>query len=164
MPKSEIPLKEADLHKSVSEFLDWMLLPPALYTTFPAGWTAMRKGAAGRLKAAGLKPGMPDLLVFFGGKTIGLELKANAIVSKAQLELFPKLEAAGVSVHLCRDLDSVWYNLSTVHAVPMRPYNYGYPSNVPPAEARRKAESTQSTPQPTQETLDALGSSIKSLL
>ena len=78
-------ISEIDLHRSVAELLDWCLLPPAVYTTFPAGWGKLPPKTVGRLKACGLKTGMPDILVFNAGKTIGIELKRpGGRLSKAQ--------------------------------------------------------------------------------
>jgi hypothetical protein len=112
---------EADLHRTVAEFLDWVLLPPAVWTTFPAGWTAMRKGAAGRLRGAGLKAGMPDILVFYGnGCTMGIELKSiSGKLSKFQLEMFAKLDKAGMRSYVSRSLEDV-YNALIIEDVPRK--------------------------------------------
>ena len=64
-----------DLHASVAGQLDWRLKRPAFYTTFPAGWGKLPGMVAGKLKACGLKAGMPDLLVWYEGRTVGIELK-----------------------------------------------------------------------------------------
>jgi hypothetical protein len=128
---------EAELHRSVAELLDWMLLRPAMWTTFPAGWTKMRKGAAGRLHGAGLKAGMPDAFVFHNGRTIGIELKTpSGKVSPVQFDMFEKLRLAGVPVHVCRSVDEVHEALAA-HKIPMRKFSLGHPQ----AKARR-------TPQP----------------
>jgi hypothetical protein len=89
--------------------LDWVLLPPAIFTTFPAGWGKLTKGTAGRLYASGLKKGMPDILVFdVMRKVIGIELKAGAnSVSAAQRDMFAKLQGVGVRVYVCKSLEDV---------------------------------------------------------
>ena len=94
---------------SVAELLDWVLLPPAIFTTFPAGWGKLTKGTAGRLYASGLKKGMPDLFVFdVMRKVIGIELKTGVNgVSSAQREMFAKLQAVGIRVYVCRSLEDV---------------------------------------------------------
>jgi hypothetical protein len=85
-----------------------LLAEPACYTTFPSGGYILGKAAAGRLKARGLKAGMPDILVFFGGRCVGLELKVgNRGTSKAQNEMFMRLANAGVHVRVCWTLDDV---------------------------------------------------------
>lgn len=93
---------EGQLHATIAELLDWVLLPPAVWTTFPAGWGVLGKATAGRLKKSGLKPGMPDMLVFCYGSTLGIELKAlGKTTSPAQDEMFAKLRKAGVQVYIC---------------------------------------------------------------
>lgn len=101
--------RESELHASVAQLLDWVLLPPALYTTFPAGWGKLTKGTAGRLYASGLKRGFPDILVFdVMRKVIGIELKAGAnSVSAAQRDMFSKLQGVGVRVYVCKSLEDV---------------------------------------------------------
>ena len=50
----KVKASEAQLHKSVAEFLDWVLLPPALWTTFPAGWGKLGKATAGQMEREGV--------------------------------------------------------------------------------------------------------------
>ena len=137
---------EIDLHRSVANFLDWMVMPPAVWTTFPAGWTAMKKGAAGRLRGCGLKAGMPDILVFYNGFTIGIELKTKTEISRPQEAMFAKLRNAGVLVHICRDIEDVYQALALCHHVPMRKFNYGQSYKAP--ESRRPEKSAQSASSP----------------
>ncbi|HEX8837694.1 MAG TPA: VRR-NUC domain-containing protein [Candidatus Acidoferrum sp.] len=134
-------ISEIDLHRSVADFLNLMLLPPAVWTTFPAGWTPMRSGAAGRLKGCGLRAGMPDILVFHNGFTVGLELKAaNGTLSRPQQDMFAKLRNAGVLVHICRSIEDVYKALSVCHHIPMRKFNA---PRIATPEGRRTKESTQ---------------------
>lgn len=129
------------LHMAVAEFLDWVVMPPALWTTFPAGWTAMNKGQAGRLKACGLKAGMPDIMVFHDGFTLGIELKAGGHgLTEAQKEMHPKLLAAGVRVCVARSIDVVEHILR-VHNIPIRKINYG--SSLTTSEIRCPQEPAQ---------------------
>ena len=99
---------EAQLHATVAQFLDWALMPPALYTTFPAGWGVLTRATAGRLKGAGLKQGIPDLLFFHQGRCYCIELKAwRGSLSAVQKEMHAKLAAAGIPVKVCNSLDDV---------------------------------------------------------
>lgn len=99
---------ESQLHQSIAELLDWILIEPAFYSTFPAGWGKLTKGTAGRLYASGLKRGMPDILVFDRNKVAGIELKAGKnSVSSAQRTMFAKLQAVGITVHVCRSQEDV---------------------------------------------------------
>lgn len=133
---------ELDLHRSVADFLNWMLLPPAVWTTFPAGWTGMRVGAAGRLRACGLKAGMPDILVFHRGFTIGIELKTSINnLSKNQKIMFEKLRNAGVMTYVCRSIDEVYEVLAMGHRVPMRDFRHA--ASVKTSEGRRPQEPAQ---------------------
>lgn len=84
----------------------------------------MRTGAAGRLKGCGLRAGMPDILVFHNGFTVGLELKTvNGTISRPQQDMFARLRNAGVLVHICRSIEDVYQALSICHHVPMRKFN-----------------------------------------
>lgn len=109
---------EDELHQSAAELLDWLILPPAFYTTFPAGWGLLPKSTAARLKRCGLKPGMPDILVFdyfrmianrIYPKVIGIELKRpkSGRASDDQREMHAKLAKVGVDVYVCRTLDEI---------------------------------------------------------
>lgn len=111
---------EGQLHTTVAQFLDWALMPPALYTTFPSGWGVLARSTAGRLKGAGLKSGMPDILVFHDGRCYGVELKAwNGKISEAQKDMHNKLRAAGTVVFVCASLDEVIWAMERV-GVPLR--------------------------------------------
>ena len=99
---------EYQLHATVAEFLDWALLPPALYTTFPAGWGVLARSTAGRLKRAGLKQGIPDILLFHNGKATGIELKSyNGTLTQIQKDMHARLRGAGIEVFTCASLDEV---------------------------------------------------------
>jgi len=128
--KSAVMPTEAELHQSVAEYLDWALLPPAVYSTFPAGWGKLSKAMAGRLKGSGLKPGMPDLFVFdrqeikLGNyqfpKVIGIELKRpGEKPSAAQQLMFPRLRTLGIAIYVCECLEDVAAALQREH-VPVR--------------------------------------------
>lgn len=134
-------ISELDLHQSVADFLSWTVLPPAVWTTFPAGWTAMRTGAAGRLKACGLKAGMPDILVFHDTRTFGIELKTlMGKLSAAQIEMSDRLAKAGIWVHVCHSIDDVHETL-VAQRIPLRKFSYA--PRLASSESRRKKEFTQ---------------------
>jgi len=99
---------EAQLHATVAQYLDWALMPPAFYSTFPAGWGVLTKSTAGRLKGAGLKQGVPDILIWFNGFTFGVELKSYmGRLTPVQIATHQKLQAAGVQVRTCSSLMEV---------------------------------------------------------
>lgn len=101
-------ISESQIHKTVADLLDWVLLPPALWTTFPAGWGKLPKATAGRLHGAGLKAGFPDLLIFYSGHCTGIELKAeDGKISQKQMQMFLRLDKAGVRVYICQCIEDV---------------------------------------------------------
>jgi hypothetical protein len=113
---------EDQLHRSVAEFLDLALLPPAVWTTFPAGWGEFGLKTAVRLKNSGLKPGMPDIFVYDRHrvssnrtytKVVGLELKKpGEKPSAAQQLMFARLRDVGVAIHVCESINDVVRALS----------------------------------------------------
>ena len=57
-------------------------------------------------KSLGVVPGAPDLLLWQGGKSFALELKADAgRVSESQTDMLAKLEQAGVCIAVARGID-----------------------------------------------------------
>lgn len=87
---------------------------------------------------------MPDILVFYNGFTIGIELK-SAInnLSKNQKIMFGKLRNAGVMTYVCRSIDEVYEVLAMGHRIPMRKFNYASHVKVP--ESSRSQEPSQGT-------------------
>lgn len=68
--------KELGLHITVAELLEWSVAPGWAFT-HPASGEKRDKRTASKLKAMGLKPGWPDLILISpGGRFHGLELKA----------------------------------------------------------------------------------------
>ena len=111
---------ESELHLSVANLLDWVLLPPAFYSTFPAGWGVLSPSMAQRLKRSGLKAGMPDMMVFYDGRCFGIELEARKNgLSSEQVITFKKLKEACIRVHVCRSIDDVMHALR-YEDVPLR--------------------------------------------
>ncbi|PWT76100.1 MAG: hypothetical protein C5B60_04475 [Chloroflexi bacterium] len=99
---------ETQLHIAVAEFLDWILLPPAMYTTFPAGWGQLGFKTSKQLKRSGLKPGMPDILVLYESRCIFIELKAGKNkLSPVQREMHSKLRDAGFHIYIAKSIEDV---------------------------------------------------------
>jgi hypothetical protein len=125
---------EDDLHAAVANVLDRLLLPPATWTTFPAGNVELTGQAAAKLARLGLKRGWPDVLVLHGSLH-GIELKnrdgklsrtrtvrtrrGSLRLVEGQQETFPRLEAAGMKIAVCRSIDDVLLALRGWN-VPMR--------------------------------------------
>src|SRR6185436_17261239 len=78
-------IAENDLHESVASALDLLLLPPAMWTTFPAGAVPLPPQSAAKLARLGLKRGWPDVLVLHG-QLFGIELKrVGGILSRTRI-------------------------------------------------------------------------------
>ena len=105
---TEQSMSEDTLHKSVAHLLDIALLKPAMWTTFPSGMYELPKSVGGRLKAYGLKEGMPDILTHCNARNVWLELKRrNGTVSQKQKAMHEVLEGAGSVVYVCRCPEAV---------------------------------------------------------
>lgn len=126
---------ETELHAAVANALDVLLLPPATWTTFPAGHVQLPSAAAAKLARLGLKRGWPDLLVLHGGTLHGIELKRpGGRLSRSRVvrtrrggvrhlagqeEVFPRLVAAGMRLAVCESVDEVLATLARWE-VPLR--------------------------------------------
>lgn len=134
---SPVPL-ERDTHIAVARALDALLLPPAVWFTYPAGASTLSPQQAARHAEIGLKRGLPDIWVIYDG-TYCIELKRpGGTLSKTrvvrtkrggarlvigQAEMFPKLINAGVrGIAICRSVDEVLLQLSE-WKIPLRPYH-----------------------------------------
>lgn len=98
---------EDDFHRSVATFLNVALPQDAWWTTFPAGGGGRVRGA--QLKAKGLKPGVPDILIVRHGICHWLELKApKGRASDDQNLCAVHLGLAGCpTIHTARSLQDV---------------------------------------------------------
>jgi hypothetical protein len=118
---------EDELHASVAAMLDRLLLPPAEWTTFPAGSVPLPPRFGAKLTRLGLKRGWPDILILHD-RLYGIELKRRgARLSRTRLvrtrsgalrelagqeDVFPRLEQAGMQIAVCRTPEEV---LATLH-------------------------------------------------
>jgi hypothetical protein len=105
----------------VAETLALVLPPEAVWTAWDFSKAGRVEGA--RKKRLGVKPGWPDLGVFWRGIIVLLELKRKGGVrNAAQRILHPRLAKAGFPVTLCRSVDDV---LSAIRGagIPLRGSN-----------------------------------------
>jgi hypothetical protein len=119
---------ETDLHEAVAEALWRLLLPPAMWTTFPAGAVPLPPQFAAKLARMGLARGWPDILLVHQG-IFGIELKRDGSglsrsrtvttrrgglrVLEGQADVFPKLILAGfVDIAVCRSVEAVLSQLA----------------------------------------------------
>jgi hypothetical protein len=109
---------ENDLAVTVAEALNIMLPPDAVWTAWDNSNAGVIEG--GRKKRMGVKPGWPDLGVFWRGRVILMELKRKqGRVSVAQNGLHSILAAVGFPVRVCRSADDVLATL-TAAGIPLR--------------------------------------------
>lgn len=126
---------EDQLQETVARALTVLLMPPAMFTHFPAGSVPLPPRFAAKLNRFGLQRGWPDMLVIYGG-IWGLELKSedgrlsttrtvrtrrgSLRVLDGQREVFPRLIEAGFrDIAVCRSLDAVLGQLRA-WGVPLR--------------------------------------------
>jgi hypothetical protein len=129
------PIAEDELHIAVADALRVLILPPAQWTTFPAGVGELPPQTAARLYRKGLAPGWPDILVVHR-RLYGIELKApggeltrtlhivrprsgRVVERMGQRERFPLLEGAGMTIAVCLSVVEV---VGQLHhwGIPMR--------------------------------------------
>ena len=100
-------MTEAQLHRAVAQFLRRALRPPTTWTTMPAGGGGRIRGA--QLKAMGLQPGWPDIIVLDSGpNVIGIELKVKKNdQSPAQRMIAQAFKDVQAWYILCRSVEEV---------------------------------------------------------
>ena len=112
---------ERDLQASLVDVLAKLLLPPAFFFSAAIGATRLTEQQAAALTRAGVKRGIPDLLLLHAGKLHGLELKTrkgrlsktrvvhtrrgSPRILEGQEDVFPQLRAAGMEIAIVRTVD-----------------------------------------------------------
>jgi hypothetical protein len=114
---------ERDLQESCASVLDKLILPPAFWFSAAIGATKLSPQQAAALSRAGIKRGLPDLLILHVGKLHGVELKrhkgrlsvtrivrtrrGSPRILEGQEDVFPKLEAAGMDIAIAHSVDEM---------------------------------------------------------
>lgn len=99
-------MSEQDFHRAVAQYLDLALGPECWWTTIGHGGGGKVRGAL--LKAMGVKPGVPDILIRWYGWAGWIELKAPyGVVSREQKQVHLRLNQLGDSVLVARDLPAI---------------------------------------------------------
>lgn len=113
---------EDQIQRSMVEFLTRFVPPPM---EGPA-WTAVNpipaksKAAAGISKAMGLRPGVHDLVLCWGGRFVGIEIKTpTGVVSKNQERWHLDIAKTGGDTFIVRSLEEFIDVLDKI-GVPMR--------------------------------------------
>lgn len=98
--------REFDLQCAVVQHLR-LAAPPEVYWFHPANGEWRSPRTAGRLKAMGVRPGVPDFVLIIGGIAHGLELKADTgRLSQSQILAKREWEAAGGRYEVAKGIDA----------------------------------------------------------
>lgn len=113
---------ERELHEAVAQLLARIVSPPAEWAFYPAGAIQLRGDQIAKLARMGLRRGWPDFVILHH-KIFGLELKREGgrlsrsrigytkhgtpRIYEGQVDVFPRLEAAGMRIEVCRSTDEV---------------------------------------------------------
>ena len=98
---------EDALHMAVAQYLDLALPKDAAWTTVEHGGKRT-KAEAGKLKTKGVKPGWPDIIIFWRWEAIAIELKSEkGRLSPVQKKMHERLRIAGVHVYTAKCIEEV---------------------------------------------------------
>ena len=98
---------EDRLQISVARFLDVALPDGAVWFAVPNGGSRDVREAA-KLKAMGVKSGIPDLCIVYRGRVIFIELKTpKGRTAPTQEAVMSALTMAGAVINVCRSLEDV---------------------------------------------------------
>ncbi len=112
-------MTEHQLHIAVVGYLRHALPVNALWWHTPNG-EARDKRTAAKLRAYGVRPGIPDLFIIWGDRLFAIELKAkNGRLSGPQTDVLTILTENMVANAVCRSVDDVEAFLEQ-SAVPLR--------------------------------------------
>src|SRR5262245_17210956 len=143
--------------------LDALLLPPAVWFSYPAGASTLSRQQAARHFEIGMKRGLPDIWVLYNGVwCIELKRPKTGLLSKTrtvtrrgvtrvldgQLDVFPRLIASGgvQEIRICRTIEDVLSCL-TQWQIPLRRHQAVASSSMTnaPAPTPSKFSSTPTT-------------------
>lgn len=98
---------EYDFHVAVAEFFQFVLTPETIAYHTPNG-EQRTKASAGRLKAMGVMPGVPDWTLLHHGKPYFIELKCvGGRISDNQKTFLSRLSQQKIGWALCYSVDNV---------------------------------------------------------
>jgi hypothetical protein len=128
-------LPEQELHENVAALCRHLVAPPAAWAFYPAGGVQLAPFQAAKLARMGLQRGWPDFLFLHDTRIFGIELKAaKGRLSKTRIvrtrsgaprildgqeDVFPRLEAAGMTIAVAHSVEEVLAQLEA-WAIPLR--------------------------------------------
>jgi hypothetical protein len=127
---------ELDIHEACARALDHLLLPPAMWFTYPAGAVQLSPQQMARYSRVGLRRGLPDIWVLYRGawcielkrhggrlsKTrIGRTRRGSPRIYDGQEDVFPRLLASGGvnEIAVAHSVDEMLAQLARWH-IPLR--------------------------------------------
>lgn len=117
--KRRSSMSEDTIHRAVVGHLNVRARKGVFYL-HPANGGYRTKTEAARFVGLGVRAGVPDLIIFKGGKTYGLELKADkGRVTPIQRSVHEQMRAAGATVEVAFGLDDALAQLiewQVIHA------------------------------------------------
>lgn len=100
-------MTEQAIQRAIASYLD-VALPDDVFYTAVNPIPGKTKAAAGISKSMGMKAGVPDLILCFNGKFIGIEVKKEGgYLSKSQKVVHAHIEHAGGRIFTVRSIDDV---------------------------------------------------------
>jgi hypothetical protein len=127
---------ERDIHENCARVLDRLLLPPAMWFTYPAGAAQLSPQQQSRYSRVGLKRGLPDIwILHFGVYCIELKRRGGTLSKSrivhtkrgspreliGQREMFPKLLLTGTvrDIAICHNVEEMLRHLDQ-WGIPLR--------------------------------------------
>ena len=125
-------------------WLDQFLPPPGTWSAIEhgrqhSGTPEQRAREWQRLKAQGVKVGLPDLMIWFNGRFIGCELKAGKNTTSAHQEEFGRAMAAN---------GFVWVVIRSVEALATVLHQHGIPLPLAASQVATEYDRILATPEP----------------
>ena len=107
------------LQAAVTSYLAQALPTTAFFCVFPPKAGGLFHGL--KMRELGVRPGFPNLLVFYGGRAFCIELKSGAhLPDPSQRDCYAALQDARVPIVVARSLADVQHFLCVDCALPMR--------------------------------------------
>lgn len=99
---------EEQIHRAIVQFLGMALPGDAFMFAIPSQRGTRKRFEMGILKALGVRPGCPDLVVLHRGKFLGLEVKSHTgRISDHQADVADKIVQAGGYYSVVKSVEEV---------------------------------------------------------
>lgn len=113
---------ERELHTAVAQYLDLALPGDAIWFPVPNASKRGKIQAANMKRAGEFRAGIPDIILVYRTRVVGIELKVSkGVLSPAQEDIHHRLTLAGAVVAVIRSLDDLYNFLSLIVPLKVRP-------------------------------------------